>query len=106
QRRSFQYAANSLIFVAILSAFGRKASSWILLNGVAGDSGPARRITGASSESNASSAIIAQISAPAPNSRLSSYTTKHFPVLRASLWIVSASIGRRLRTSLLFAYES
>src|SRR5439155_1308670 len=59
-------------------------SSCGLLYGIAGTSGPPMRITGASRSLNASSAISAAISAPAPNMRLSSYTTKHLPVFRAS----------------------
>ena len=47
-----------------------------------GASGAAIRFTGASSDSNASSAIVAAISAPKPPVRVSSWRTSTFDVLR------------------------
>ena len=71
---------------------GRKASSSGGENGT-GVSGGARRITGASSDSNPSSAITAETSAPTPRNRFDSYRTSARDVFATDSRMVSVSIG-------------
>ena len=64
-----------------------------------GVSGAAIRFTGASRSSNASSAIVAAISAPKPPVRVSSCSTSTFDVLRADASTAALSHGITVRRS-------
>ncbi len=66
-----------------------------------GVSGAVTRFTGASRSSNASSAIVAAISAPKPPVRVSSCSTITFDVLRADSSTAALSHGRIVRRSMI-----
>ena len=74
------------------STCGMNASSRGGENGT-GVWGGARRITGASSDSNPSSAITADTSAPTPRNRFDSYSTSARDVFATDSRMVSVSIG-------------
>src|SRR5581483_4144013 len=93
-----QYAASSLSSAATVSTCGMYAFSSGGENGT-GASGAAIRFTGASSDSNASSAIVAAISAPKPPVRVSSWRTSTFDVFRTLSSAASLSHGSTLRRS-------
>lgn len=69
------------------------------LNGIAGTSGPARRITGASRCPKASSEMMAETSPPMPPALLSSWTISTLPVFSAVPTIDSMSRGLSVRRS-------
>ena len=69
------------------------------LKGMAGTSGPARRVTGPSRYSKASSPMMLATSPPMPPALLSSWTIRALPVFRTDSRIVSESNGRRVRRS-------
>ena len=66
-----------------------------------GASGAAIRFTGPSSSSNASSAIVAAISAPNPPVRVSSCSTSAFDVLRTDSSTACLSQGSTVRRSMI-----
>src|SRR5207245_4398755 len=88
-----QNAARSFKTLAILSGVGMKNSSIGTAYGMDGTSSPPKRLTGASSQRHASSAIRAATSDPTETLKLSSYSTRHLPVLRADARIASLSSG-------------
>src|SRR5581483_2410879 len=93
-----QYSINSLSARATSSTCGMYAFSRTGENGT-GVSGAARRLTGASRSSNASSAIVAAISPPKPPVRVSSCSTSTFDVLRTDSRTASLSHGMIVRRS-------
>src|SRR6476661_5641235 len=66
-----------------------------------GVSGAATRFTGASRSSNASSAIVAEISAPKPPVRVSSCSTSTFDVFRTDSSTAALSHGSTVRRSMI-----
>src|SRR5207253_3229904 len=78
--RGDQKSASSFTAAYTRSSSGMNTCSSAAENGMAGMSGPAIRATGASRSNMHSSAMVAEISAPAPYVRLSSYRTNAFPV--------------------------
>src|SRR5262249_55822119 len=97
--RRHQNAPSSRSALAIFSGLGMKKSSIGCAYGIAGTSRPPSRFTGASSQRHASSAISAATSEPTETLKLSSYTTRHLPVLRADARIASRSSGYTVRRS-------
>src|SRR5205085_610280 len=93
-----QYSANSRSADATSSTCGMNAFSSAGENGT-GVSGAAMRFTGASRSSNASSAIVAAISAPNPPVRVSSCRTSAFEVFRTDSSTAALSQGMTLRRS-------
>jgi len=71
-----------------------------------GVSGAAMRFTGASSSSNASSAIVAAISAPKPPVRVSSCSTSTFDVFRTDWSTAALSHGITVRRSMISTERS